>query len=766
MAKLYITNDQNKKYLISYLIKQNILNIKVMGYQEFIKKYYFDYNEQTLYYLMTHYNLRRDIAKFYVDNMYYLEDNVKSPRIDFLKKLYQELKDNDLLIFNPYFSSWLKNYEVTFYHINIKDSFYLKTKDSISLITTVLEEDTPNKNYQVVTYKKESIDEEVAFVCDKIVSLIKKGISPNDIYLTNLNENYRLLFQKYGEIFHLQFNFNVSKNVYSTHLIQDFLTHLDDDLEEYLTKVSLNLKNEEDKKIYEALINELNNLPSLKMDNNLKKYIQEKIKNLTVKPRIYQNCINELALLDSEIDENSYIFLVGANDSEFPKTYEEKYFNKEERWKLGLDSKITMDKKIYEETSKRVFSYPNLYVTYTKDLSKVFQNNSLSLDESFTYLNSHLFNKIIYGREYDVYRKSFFISPIIQKLYGTYNKEMTKFDNSYHLVNIKNINTKLSYSSIILYQKCPYRFYLANILKVRAKSDTLAIYIGNLYHEVLENYYQDNFDYASIIQKYQKNSQLKTFQEKYFFQKLITNLEDFLKVLKSQEENLNYEKVLCEEKIKVSLKDDFYLEGIIDKMYVLDKNIAIVDYKTGSFDTDMSLVLNGLNLQLPIYIYLLKNSQYHDYSLMGFYYQKVGPVLLKDKSTDKELINNFKLDGYSINSEEVISSFDKSYQDSKVIKSMKVSEKGFYYYTKIYNEDELLNLIDIVQDILNKTVDNILNNHFPIAPKKVGEDLLGCKFCPYKNICYLKEEDIVYLPKHSKEAIFGKNKEEKEMIKL
>ena len=41
-----------------------------------------------------------------------------------------------------------------------------------------------------------------------------------------------------------------------------------------------------------------------------------------------------------------------------------------------------------------------------------------------------------------------------------------------------------------------------------------------------------------------------------------------------------------------------------------------------------------------------------------------------------------------------------------------------------------------------------LDGDFKINPKKIGKENVGCSFCPYKDICFYKEEDIVCLEEH------------------
>ena len=61
-------------------------------------------------------------------------------------------------------------------------------------------------------------------------------------------------------------------------------------------------------------------------------------------------------------------------------------------------------------------------------------------------------------------------------------------------------------------------------------------------------------------------------------------------------------------------------------MYKEEDNVtpvAIIDYKTGNANIDLKYIDYSLNMQLPIYIYLINNSKLKNIRLVGFYLQKI-----------------------------------------------------------------------------------------------------------------------------------------------
>jgi len=93
-----ICNDSDR---LKILKRNKLVNIKVMNMQQFISKYYFDYDEETILYIMNKYNVKYEIALIYLKNLYYIENkkyDVK--KLDFLVELKNELDENNLLKYN------------------------------------------------------------------------------------------------------------------------------------------------------------------------------------------------------------------------------------------------------------------------------------------------------------------------------------------------------------------------------------------------------------------------------------------------------------------------------------------------------------------------------------------------------------------------------------------------------------------------------------------------------------------------------------------
>lgn len=86
---------------------------------------------------------------------------------------------------------------------------------------------------------------------------------------------------------------------------------------------------------------------------------------------------------------------------------------------------------------------------------------------------------------------------------------------------------------------------------------------------------------------------------------------------------------------------------------------------------------------------------------------------------------------------------------------MATTSKGFAHYAKLFNDDDIEKIDAIVEERINEVVEAVEEGNFPINPKRLKGELIGCEFCKYKELCYRKEEDIVDLEYKTRKEILG-----------
>ena len=754
MQKLYITSDENKLFLLNKLRSNNDLSSLVMSINELKKNLYFDYDEETIFYIVSNYHTTKEIATTYIETIYYLDNSNLNPKITFLNNLKKELEEKNLLTKKPLFNEWLKNYELHFYHL-LFTNLTNKIFNTCSLITKTIKEELSLNQQEITYFKTLDIKDEVSNICSLIVSLIKQGIPYQNIYLANVNADYQKMFLTYGHIFNLSFSFNHQENIYSTFIIQYFLNHLTEDWNIVLSNIKKNIKYPKEEEVYNALVKFCNKYLLLEKNNEFYNYIKESLKSISLKSKEIKNSIKCFDFLNEEVDKDAYIFLVNTSESAFPnliKNYE--YLTDEDRQSLNLLSILNENKIINEETLKKLNYYPNLTLSYSAQEDNKFYPSPIlttcTLKEqqvSSNYHNSSLFNQLKYANYMDIYYEYGILEENLKDLYPTYKNSLYRsFKHDYQPFKISNPITTLSYSSLDLYNRCPFRFYLANVLKIQKSSPTFFQDIGKFYHHILQEFYEPDFNFNKLVLEEKQHFNNST-KEEFFFNKLTTNLAKVIDEIKRQESYSSLKNVLCEVKIEVPLNHNITFKGFIDKFYYDDQKIAVIDYKTGNPKIDFNLINYGIGMQLPIYAFLLSKSQFKDYELVGFYLQKVIPnLIIADLKHQKEQLESkeYYLEGYSTSNESSLNQFDSSYTDSKVIKSLKKSSKGFYSYSLIMSEEQLKQMNTFTENKINEAIEEIHQNNFSIKPINIDNKNIGCEFCPYESICNYDGLDIVY----------------------
>ena len=243
-------------------------------------------------------------------------------------------------------------------------------------------------------------------------------------------------------------------------------------------------------------------------------------------------------------------------------------------------------------------------------------------------------------------------------------------------------------------------------------------------------------------------------------------LEFILATIKEQYQETELTSALYEKRMLIPLNKDASIcfKGFIDKiLYKKEQNrtvVAVIDYKTGNTSIDLSLCPLGLNMQLPIYLYLVKKSDcFSKVKFAGFYLQKILsdiPTIDLKKSFLEQKKDALKLIGYSNSDEDILHTFDNSYKDSRLIKGLNVKKDGtFGAYAKVLSDDSFDKLTSKAEEKINEAICKIEKKCFEIAPKRVNDVNISCTFCKFRDICFRKEDDILDVAKDDKLTFLG-----------
>lgn len=770
---LIITNESYKEEILLNL--KSMYRLKFMSMKEFIRNLTFSYDERSVYYLMKKYNLNYDVAKMYLENIYH-ETDIKEEKVEKLKQIRQELDDSNLLIYNKYFKDYLKTVDIIVYNYDVNN--YEKSKiQEIEKITKVTYLNDSSIKKEQVVYEFSNIEEEIVYVATQIRKLMEKNVPLSSIKIVNIDDTYINPLKRIFDFFNINIDLN-DEYIYSNVLVNKFLIQLKETKD-----ISMALKSlENNLEIYEKVLNICNKYAFVNdVDEYVITCIEEELKTTRLK-NLQENI--KLVNLDNYFSNNDYVFLMNFNQKSIPKIYkDEDYLSDQIKEQLGIDTSVLLNKLESQKIMNQIARINNIIITYKLKTpyencykSKLLENKKFKIEKinnNDKYNYSSIYNKLELAKETDKFIKYNQKSEILDLLsHITSNPEYQTYNNKYNGINKEDLldyldnKLLLSYSSIDNYYRCAFRYYVENILKLSKYEETFSMYIGNLFHYILSIAFNENFDFEKEFKNYINNREFDV-KEEFFIEKLKKELLFVIDTIKKQNQISHFEKELHEEKIYINKEGNVKITfmGIIDKLKYKEIDgtnyVAIIDYKTGNPKTNLTNTIYGIEMQLPIYLYLAKNNKkIKNAKVMGLYLQKIiNKKITKDPNKDyKEMLeNNLKLEGYSLNQENILEEFDITYKDSNMIKSLKTSPKGFYSYSKILNEKELDLLEQIVSKKIEEAEKNILSGNFNINPKRIGDNLKGCEYCKYRELCYLKEEDIVNLKEYKDLSFLDNN---------
>lgn len=748
-----ITPNKIKNKIIEIVrIKYYNYNIKFMSLEDFIKKYIFDYNNKTIYYLMKEYDINLSSALVYINNLYYISDKLDNNKMNILKEMKEYLDNNKLLIYNDRFREYIKDKEIYIYGYDYLDKYTLSILKDL--------------NYKVIDYKYRDnniydvyefdyIDDEVIFVIDRIYELLRKNIDINKIKLIITNE-YKEVIYRLFKIYNLPISIK-KRSIYSIKVVKDVLSNLDN--------IDNNLDIIKDDDIKDKVVKVLNNYSFINDKEEVRELIINDLKNTYLDEG---SSGIKISNINDYFEDDDYVFLLGFNKENIPILYkDDEYFSDKEKEILGYDTsnELNINKKI--EVIKKIKNINNLIITYklrdnnnSYTMSDLLIDINIIKDYKISYNNSAMANKILLANKLDNLVKYNVKEDDLDLLYSNYNIPYMKYDNKYHNIDknklYKYLDNKLllSYTAINNYEKCKFKYYISNILKINIINNDFNIIIGNVAHYILSHIDDKDFDIDNSYNNYLKSIRPLTNRELFILSNVKDELSTIIKIIRDQYQYMSLNQSMKEKEIYVNKDKNIKVtfKGVIDKVLYKEEDnktyLVVIDYKTGSSDAiDLKNMEYGLNLQLPIYLYLSSKMELKNIKVVGFYLQKLFnmPSINGTNDYDEERAKTLKLEGYSINEENILSKFDNNYSNSNIIKSMKVTPKGFSSNSKVLSEEEINTMIDNTDKIIDTAIKDILEGDFSINPKVINGKSISCDRCEYKEICYQRENDIVYI---------------------
>lgn len=758
--KIVILNDYTKKSFIKKINK--LINVKVITLSELKRKYYFDYDNKAIYFISEKYKCIPEVAKIYIENTYFIKD-IDTKKVNFLKEVKKDLDTNNLLTYNPLFKEYLKGKDIVLYNLKYIDKFYKNIFEELERCSNVTIYNDSESSSVKELYKANNSEEEIAFVCSCITKLIKSGININNIKLANVKSDYEFIIRKTFKLFNIPINLPSFETIKSTSLVIKFKELYNSDINETIDKLKEFINTKEENDIFKSIVNVVNSYLWCNDFNLVKDMVFNDIDNIKTPRETLKNAVEVIEFKRELISDNDYVFLIGYNEGVIPVNYkDEDYLSDTIKEKLNISTSFELNENAMNEVKDSIKNIKHLVVTYPNHnlSSEIYVSSSYEKDLfeekelNISFNESNNYNKLRLISEKDENSKFGTVTDNLLKLSSHYkDMKYSSYDNKYKMIDKSKIKDffknglTLSYTSMNDYYMCSFRYYLDYILKVNKYEDSFEAVVGTIFHKILSMCFEMDIDIIRTYETEIENSNYEFSESEKFFLSILK--DELVLVIETIKNQLNYtqlNKSMYEKEIIVDVDKNLHIrfKGFIDKILYNEFNgktvVAIIDYKTGNPNLNINNSIYGLEMQLPVYIYLIKN-EIKDVKIGGFYLQKI-----LNNITDKEKrLDGLKLQGYTNSDLDIIDKVDSSFNDSKVIKSLRTSSKGFYAYSKVINDEEIEVLNNIVRNKIKEASNDILDSKFNINPKEMNNDVIGCKFCKYKDICFMKPKDTVTL---------------------
>lgn len=767
---IIITDNLHKQKILKYITKNKLIcNIKIYTVNEIIDNLIYTYKDDTLYYISTICNINLSLLNKYLKYMIYINES-NNIKVNEILKYKEKLLEEGYLIKNEIFIKYLNDKNIILYNL---DYLSKEKKNIIDILNknnniTIINDEYSKINNLVF---KNTLEEEILFVAN---SIMKNNLKNKIILLNNSYENpLKRIFNLYNIPFEI-----IKNNPIINYSMSKYLLELLDKEEDVfklseLLKERYNLKDEFLNNLYNKITRILSKYQGKK---NIKNIINYELKNTYITKQNYKNAVS-IYFDYKSFDEDDNIYIMGCSLPNFPTIKKDTdYLTDKEKESLNISTSLD---NVREEKIK-IKQYLNIYnvtLTYCKFSStEEFAYSSfidelklVNVEDENKYISED-YTKYLLCKNLDEYTKFGSVSKELIKL-GRINSNYKKYDNTYNGINKKefnkyiNNNLHLSYTTLDTFFKCPFRYYLGNIINLKEeRENTINIIFGNIVHNILKRiYHEENID-KIINEEINNNLEDKTLTTKdlFYINKYNTEIKKMITILKNQVSDFKEEHL--EEKFSFNKKIDdinITIKGFIDKVitYSDDNNkyFAVIDYKTGTVNPNINNIIYGLNMQLFFYN-LLINKTKPNYTFAGAYLQNVLKDVLpykENKTYNDLLIDSYKLDGYTLKNNYVVSKLDKKLEFLKTI-SFKLDGE-FSSFSRVLTEKQINKLNEIVESNLDKAINEIINVNFKINPKKIGfdSDIEGCKFCKYKDICFRKNEDVQYLKQYKNLEFLG-----------
>ncbi|MDF2949473.1 MAG: addB [Sedimentibacter sp.] len=459
---------------------------------------------------------------------------------------------------------------------------------------------------------------------------------------------------------------------------------------------------------------------------------------------------------------------------------------------LGTADGKTLQPSMYFDKLKQLF--PSVKVQ--SDLSYIneeenISNNKGTVDFLFSEIREFVGGGDIHEVWKDVYAwyelNDNHISDLINKglLYENKALKITKKN----IDKVHSTPVTMSVSRLENFATCPFKFFIENVIKPQPRLvQKVEFYdLGNIYHQAVEHFTKGITETGTNILELDKESVLLMSQSstekilldgemdysafdanernKYMKEKIKRLVNRATDTIVEQLKKGNFRPMFTElvigdtdkdvyiEPVEIKLSDDvsIYFQGRIDRVDIMKKDdklyINIIDYKSSRKDIDLSDAVQGLQLQLLVYMSaIMKNGKklFQTKPEIGgaYYYSIDDPMINGDEVTledsENEIFRQLSLKGYIVEDSEVIFNMDKDIESNKksdVIPVIFNKDGSTSKSSKTLTFKEFNAILNKTDEVAKDLAEKILDGNIDIMPFRKDTGVTPCSYCDYTGVC-------------------------------
>lgn len=324
-----------------------------------------------------------------------------------------------------------------------------------------------------------------------------------------------------------------------------------------------------------------------------------------------------------------------------------------------------------------------------------------------------------------------------------------------------------SISQLERYFTCPFKHFADYGLKLkdREQSNMKALDVGDILHEVAENFIKiigkkENVNVellASNLLKKSLSNEKYSEEENRILIKILESEAKRLCLHLFEEFNSSEFKPTHTEKwfgaggefngILLNKENGIELVGKIDRVDQTDKYYRIIDYKTGKIDSGAEDIYYGRKLQLALYLSALDKIKKQPAGVLYF------PIKNEFAESKQKALEAYKMKGFILSDQDAVLAMDKNYnfENRKSIyvypeikkptkRQIDANEYEFKQSSGLLSKTEMESISSYAKAVSEVAIKEIIEGYNKPSPFRTPTGL-SCQYCEYKNICGIASKD-------------------------